>query len=230
MRKTSISLLPFQAHIGHELELITNEATAPTPTPTTRSDSLSHSSLSRSYRSSCAGDRPDLSHMAAKNGRSSCSYPRKSFIQSVDLPCRAGVSYNALKSRRSVIKMLSVVVIIYFLSFTPQVLVFLLFDTQLLGPPPHFIRTSYFLAFTMLLVTFSSASNPIVYSIFCSKFRESFLKILRRIFCSFCPSRFHSRSNQRTPSLRLRLKRPSSLSRRAAHVLHRDPQRSQSST
>ncbi len=94
------------------------------------------------------------------------------------------VSYNALKSRRSVIKMLVVVVLIYFISFSPQVLVFILFDTNAIQPVPQFIQTPYFIAFTMLLVTISSASNPIVYAIFCSKFRQSFAKILRRAcFC-----------------------------------------------
>ena len=93
-------------------------------------------------------------------------------------------NHNLLKSRRSVIKMLVVVVLIYFISFSPQVLVFILFQTNAIRQTPKFIETPYFIAFTMLLVTISSASNPIVYTIFCYKFRLSFAKILRR-FC-FC--------------------------------------------
>ena len=97
---------------------------------------------------------------------------------------RSRVSYNALKSRRGVIKMLVVVVLIYFISFSPQVLVFILFDTGAIQHAPQFIQTPYFIAFTMLLVMISSASNPIVYAIFCSKFRLSFAKILQRAcFC-----------------------------------------------
>lgn len=89
---------------------------------------------------------------------------------------------NTLKSRRSVIKMLVVVILIYFISFSPQVLVFLLFETNAIERVPNFIRTPYFIAFTMLLITISSASNPIVYAIFCLKFRQSFRKILRCLF------------------------------------------------
>jgi hypothetical protein len=43
---------------------------------------------------------------------------------------RSRAAYNALKSRRSVIKMLAVVVLIYFVSFSPQVVCFILFDTN----------------------------------------------------------------------------------------------------
>jgi hypothetical protein len=100
------------------------------------------------------------------------------------LTVQSKISANALKSRRSVIKMLAVVVLIYFISFSPQVLIFLLFDTNLIRSVPQFIQTPYFLACAMLLVTISSASNPIVYAIFCSKFRQSFAKILRQLF--FC--------------------------------------------
>jgi len=98
------------------------------------------------------------------------------------------VSYNALKSRRSVIKMLVVVVLIYFISFSPQVLVFILFDTNAIQPVPKFIQTPYFIAFTMLLITISSASNPIVYAIFCSKFRQSFVRTLRCLCFSSRPT------------------------------------------
>ncbi|CAF4625546.1 unnamed protein product, partial [Rotaria sp. Silwood2] len=109
------------------------------------------------------------------------------------------VTYKALKSRRSVIKMLSVVVLIYFLSFSPQVLVFILFDTNAIQPAPQFIQTPYFIAFTMLLVTISSASNPIVYAIFCSKFRQSFAKIFRRL-CFCYQTTYNWNSNQRSRS------------------------------
>jgi hypothetical protein len=109
------------------------------------------------------------------------------------------VSYNALKSRRSVIKMLVVVVLIYFISFSPQVLVFILFETNAIQPVPQFIQTPYFIAFTMLLVTISSASNPIVYAIFCSKFRQSFAKILRRLCICIRPT-FSCHNNQRSTS------------------------------
>ncbi|UJR29838.1 hypothetical protein I4U23_017381 [Adineta vaga] len=102
---------------------------------------------------------------------------------------------NTLKSRRNVIKMLIVVVLIYFISFSPQVLVFILFQTNAIKTVPRFIQTSYFVAFTMLLITISSASNPIVYAIFCSKFRQSFKKILR-YFCFWNRFQFNCHSNQ----------------------------------
>ncbi|CAF1414707.1 unnamed protein product [Adineta ricciae] len=89
---------------------------------------------------------------------------------------------NTLKSRRNIIKMLIVVIVIYFISFSPQVLVFLLFQTNTIRPVPQFIQTSYFIALTMLLITISSASNPIVYAVFCSKFRQRFHNLLRH-FC-----------------------------------------------
>lgn len=113
---------------------------------------------------------------------------------------RTTVTYNALKSRRSVIKMLFIVVLIYFISFSPQVLIFVLFETSIITQVPNFIRTPYFIAFAMLLVTISSASNPIVYAIFCSKFRQSFSKVLRKIFC-FCHRKSNYHENQRAVSL-----------------------------
>jgi hypothetical protein len=96
--------------------------------------------------------------------------------------------------------MLIVVVFIYFISFSPQVLVFILFDTNAIRPVPLFIQTPYFIAFTMLLVTISSASNPIVYAIFCSQFRQSFTKILRRLFFCGRPT-FTCHTNQRSKSI-----------------------------
>lgn len=95
--------------------------------------------------------------------------------------------------------MLFVVVLIYFISFSPQVLIFILFETSAIQSVPKFIQTSYFIAFTMLLITISSASNPIVYAIFCSKFRQSFIKVLRKIFC--CQKNFNYHSSQRALSL-----------------------------
>lgn len=112
---------------------------------------------------------------------------------------RLNISPNALKSRRGVIKMLFVVVLIYFISFSPQVLVFLLFDTNFLKSIPKFIQTRYFIAFTMLLVTISSATNPIVYLIFSSKFRQSFAKIFRWIFCCIQPNLPPERTIQQYP-------------------------------
>ncbi|CAF3756996.1 unnamed protein product [Rotaria sp. Silwood1] len=119
---------------------------------------------------------------------------------------QSNVTYKALKSRRSVIKMLSVVVLIYFISFSPQVLVFILFETNAIKSIPQFIQTPYFIAFTMLLMTISSASNPIVYAIFCSKFRQSFAKIFRRfLFCHRTTITWNSnqstRSSQQIPKL-----------------------------
>jgi len=113
---------------------------------------------------------------------------------------RSTVTYNALKSRRNVIKMLFIVVFIYFLSFSPQVIVFLLFETNAIQNIPKFIQTPYFVAFTMLLVTISSASNPIVYAIFCSKFRQSFAKILRKLVCC-CQKSSNYPTTQRNLSL-----------------------------
>jgi hypothetical protein len=96
--------------------------------------------------------------------------------------------------------MLFIVVLIYFISFSPQVLVFILFDTNAIRNVPQFIQTPYFIALTMLLVTISSASNPIVYAIFCSKFRQSFMKILRKMFCC-CQNKLNYQSNERALSL-----------------------------
>jgi hypothetical protein len=96
--------------------------------------------------------------------------------------------------------MLFIVVLIYFISFSPQVLVFVLFETNAIRYVPQFIQTPYFIAITMLLVTISSASNPIVYAIFCSKFRQSFAKIFRKIFCRY-QKNFNYHSNQRALSL-----------------------------
>jgi len=75
----------------------------------------------------------------------------------------------------------------------------MLFDTNIIRNVPQFIQTPYFIAFTMLLVTISSASNAIVYAIFCSKFRQSFAKIIRKIFC--CQTKFNYHSNERAVSL-----------------------------
>jgi hypothetical protein len=151
----------------------------------TRADSLSHS-ISR------------LSQHSAQSNNAFLT-PHQPFKNSHPTP-RTTVTYNALKSRRNVIKMLFIVVLIYFISFSPQVLVFVLFDTTAIRNVPKFIQTAYFMAFTMLLVTLSSASNPIVYAIFCSKFRQSFLKILRKVFC--CNQKeLNYHSNQRALSL-----------------------------
>ena len=104
---------------------------------------------------------------------------------------------NAWKSRRNVIKMLAVVVIIYFASFSPQVIFFLLFQTGLIKEVPSFFRTPHFVPLTMLLITASSASNPLVYAFFCSKFRLSFTRILRRLWpCS--SSNLHLNRNSLT--------------------------------
>ncbi|CAF0985817.1 unnamed protein product [Adineta ricciae] len=151
----------------------------------TRVDSISHSPIRRSKQSS----QPCVTYVLQRQPFKT-SYPIH----------RTTVTYDALKSRRNVIKMLFVVVLIYFISFSPQVLVFILFETTLVRHAPQFIQTPYFIAFTMLLVTLSSASNPIVYAIFCSKFRQSFAKLLRKIFC-FCRKEFDYRSNHRAVSL-----------------------------
>lgn len=113
---------------------------------------------------------------------------------------RTTITYNALKSRRNVIKMLFIVVLIYFVSFSPQVLLFVLFETGLIRHVPRFIQTPYFIAFTMVLITISSASNPIVYAIFCSKFRQSFVKALRKL-CCLCQKKLDYRSNPCAASL-----------------------------
>jgi hypothetical protein len=133
---------------------------------------------------------------------SSISYPKGVSVcnNSPIINSKSRVTYDALKARRGVIKMLAVVVLIYFVSFSPQVLVFILFDTNLIKPVPLFIQTPYFIAFTMLLVTISSASNPIVYAIFCHKFRQTFAKIIRTLF--FCGTpKFYCHTNQTTTSI-----------------------------
>ncbi len=150
----------------------------------TRADSISHQSSRRSQQRLSQTNNP---------------YP--SLLFKNPLPThRPTITYNALQSRRNVIKMLFIVVLIYFISFSPQVLVFILFDTNAIQNIPKFIQTSYFIAFTMLLVTISSASNPIVYAIFCSKFRKSFAKILRKFLCC-CQKKSNYHSNQRALSL-----------------------------
>lgn len=159
-------------------------------TKSSRLDSISQSSTRRSQR---------LSHVN-NNFYSNLPVQRQAFISPVTVR-RTAITYNALKSRRNVIKMLVIVVLIYFISFSPQVLVFLLFDTSIIENVPSFIQTPYFIAFTMLLVTISSASNPIVYAIFCSKFRQSFLKVFRKIFCCCCQNRFNYHPSQRASSL-----------------------------
>lgn len=161
-------------------------------TKSSRLDSISQSSTRRSQRLSQINNH-FFSNIAPQ---------RQAF--KTPLPVRRpAIAYNALKSRRNVIKMLFVVVLIYFVSFSPQVLVFLLFDTNLIENVPQFIQTPYFIALTMLLVTISSASNPLVYAIFCSKFRQSFLKIFRKVFCCFCcgQKKFSYHTSQRAPSL-----------------------------
>ncbi|CAF1013495.1 unnamed protein product [Adineta steineri] len=127
-----------------------------------------------------------------------------------------GGCYNTLKSRRGVIKMLFTVVLIYFVSFSPQVLIFILFDTNAIHPLPKFIQTPYFIAFTMLLITISSASNPIVYAIFCSKFRQSFAKVLRHLW--FCDrSTYNCNLNQRRRSLQNLPKENSHINKKISH-------------
>ncbi|CAF1079246.1 unnamed protein product [Rotaria sordida] len=139
-------------------------------------------SLNDRHNNNCRQSRPlSLKNVPVYNNSSLSSIKHR---QETNDYYKSNVTYKALKSRRSVIKMLGVVVLIYFISFSPQVLVFILFDTNAIRPAPQFIQTPYFIAFTMLLVTISSASNPIVYAIFCSKFRQSFAKIFRRLF--FC--------------------------------------------
>ncbi|CAF1239769.1 unnamed protein product [Adineta ricciae] len=112
---------------------------------------------------------------------------------------------NTLKSRRNVIKMLIVVIVIYFISFSPQVLVFLLFQTNAIRRVPQFIQTPYFMALTMLLITISSASNPIVYAIFCFKFRQSFQNLLRQ-FCFWKRFKLNCHFNRRQTSNEIKTK------------------------
>lgn len=159
-------------------------------TKSSRLDSISQSSTRRSQRLSQVNN----------NFYSNLSVQRPTFANPLAVR-RTAITYNALKSRRNVIKMLFIVVLIYFVSFSPQVLVFLLFGTNMFEKVPSFIQTPYFTAFTMLLMTISSASNPIVYAIFCSKFRQSFVKICRKIFCCCCQKRFNYHPSQRIPSL-----------------------------
>jgi hypothetical protein len=156
----------------------------------TRADSISRLSVNRSQRLSQINN-PYPSNSSLVQFKNSLPTHRAT---------TPTVTYNALQSRRNVIKMLFIVVLIYFISFSPQVLIFLLFETNAIRNVPQFIQTPYFIAITMLLITISSASNPIVYAIFCSKFRQSFAKIFRKIFCC-CQKKFNYHSNQRALSL-----------------------------
>lgn len=85
---------------------------------------------------------------------------------------------QSLKSRRSVVNMLICVTLIYFVSFSPQVVKFVLFDTNFIERQPTFVQSKQFVALVMLLVTINSASNPVVYVVFSSKFRQRFLFLL----------------------------------------------------
>ncbi|CAF3291526.1 unnamed protein product [Rotaria socialis] len=161
----------------------------------TTTDSLSRLSIRRSQNLL----KSNNIYLSKVRLQTNCPLIRQPFQISCPIR-RTKVTYNALKSRRNVIKMLFIVVLIYFISFSPQVLVFTLFETNMIETIPHFIQTPYFVAFTMLLVTISSASNPLVYAIFCSKFRQSFLKVLRKLFCC-CQTKFTYPSNQRAVSL-----------------------------
>ncbi|CAF2785878.1 unnamed protein product [Rotaria sp. Silwood2] len=183
-----------QDYIDDEDDYTDNDENSSTKSTTI--DTISRSSIHRS-RHLLRQNNIYLSKVRIQN---KCPLIDQPFKNSYPIR-RTTITYNALKSRRSVIKMLFIVVIIYFISFSPQVLVFMLFQTNIIRPVPQFINTPYFIAFTMLLVTISSASNPIVYAIFCSKFRQSFSKILRKLFCCCCQTNFNYHSNQRALSL-----------------------------
>ncbi|CAF0846650.1 unnamed protein product [Adineta steineri] len=172
-----------QGDIDEEDDYVDNDDNS--STKCTRIDSVCQSPKHRSKQYSQSNVTHLIQRQPLKN-----SYSKR----------RTTVTYNALKSRRNVIKMLFIVVLIYFISFSPQVLFFLFFETNFIENIPKFIQTPYFIAFTMLLVTISSASNPIVYAIFCSKFRQSFIKIIRKLFCCF-HKKFDYHSNQRALSL-----------------------------
>ncbi|CAF1608705.1 unnamed protein product [Rotaria sp. Silwood1] len=183
-----------QDYIDDEDYYIDNDENSSTKSTTI--DTISRSSIRRSQRLL----RQNNIYLSNVRNQNKCPLIRQPFKNSYPIR-RTTITYNALKSRRSVIKMLFIVVLIYFISFSPQVLVFTLFETNIIQTVPQFITTPYFLAFTMLLVTLSSASNPIVYAIFCSKFRQSFSKILRKLFCCCCQTKFNYHSNQRALSL-----------------------------
>ncbi|XP_074650446.1 neuropeptide receptor 15-like [Tubulanus polymorphus] len=83
---------------------------------------------------------------------------------------------NALKGRKSVVKMLIASVVIYFLSYSPfQVM--LLYNT--IAPKP-FYQTWLLHVFVTMLTFVNSAANPVLYSIFSQNFRRKFVAILCR--------------------------------------------------
>ncbi|XP_064474656.1 neuropeptide receptor 15-like [Ornithodoros turicata] len=81
---------------------------------------------------------------------------------------------RAMRARRGVIKMLVAGVAVYFISFSPhQALLF--YNTF---SPTRFEQTWPFLIFVNMMAYFSSACNPLLYSIFSHRFREKFVAIL----------------------------------------------------
>ncbi|XP_021003115.2 neuropeptide receptor 15-like [Parasteatoda tepidariorum] len=81
---------------------------------------------------------------------------------------------GAMKARKGVIKMLVAGVTVYFLSFSPHQ-VLLLYNTF---SSTLFKETWSFLIFVNIMAYASSACNPLLYSIFCQKFRQKFQTLL----------------------------------------------------
>ncbi|XP_023226779.1 neuropeptide receptor 15-like [Centruroides sculpturatus] len=83
---------------------------------------------------------------------------------------------GTMKARRGVVKMLIAGVTVYFVSFSPHQIL-LVYNT--------FSKTKFqenwsFLIFVNIMAYASSACNPLLYSIFCQKFRQKFRSVL---FC-----------------------------------------------
>ncbi|XP_067136805.1 neuropeptide receptor 15-like [Centruroides vittatus] len=106
---------------------------------------------------------------------------------------------GTMKARRGVVKMLIAGVTVYFVSFSPHQIL-LVYNT--------FSKTKFqenwpFLIFVNIMAYASSACNPLLYSIFCQKFRQKFRSVL---FCGDSsdksPPTINLKSRNRNKSLK----------------------------
>jgi len=79
-------------------------------------------------------------------------------------------SNNTIKSRQRVIRMLTICVVIYFISFTPAQIL-LIYDTIASKP---FHQTWLFRTFMLTLVFMNSAANPVIYCLCSETYRARF--------------------------------------------------------
>lgn len=92
--------------------------------------------------------------------------------------CENDKSFDTLKSRKGVVKMLVSCVVIYFVSYSPHQ-VLLVYNTF---SSTHFNETWPFLVFVMIIAYINSAANPVLYGIFSENYRKRYTAI----FCKSC--------------------------------------------